>query len=312
MPTIDSADASAVKGYLNELQDRITASIEKLDSVKFRRDAWVRPEGGGGESRILSDGAVFERAGVSVSHVFGEKMPPSASIQRPEIAGAPFEAMGLSLVFHPRNPHVPTTHCNVRFLIARPAGGPEVWWFGGGFDLTPYYPYDEDVLHWHRCARDACQPLGTDVYEKYKAWCDRYFFLPHRNETRGVGGLFFDDLNEGGFNRCFAFQRSIGDHFLPAFLPILERRKDQPYGDRERQFQLYRRGRYVEFNLVLDRGTLFGLQSRGRTESILMSLPPIVRWEYDWHPAPESPEARLYEGFLRPRDYLTELGGKEG
>jgi len=309
MPTIDSADASAVKGYLNELQDRIAASIEKLDSVKFRRDAWVRPEGGGGESRILSDGAVFERAGVSVSHVFGEKMPPSASIQRPEIAGAPFEAMGLSLVFHPRNPHVPTTHCNVRFLIARPAGGPEVWWFGGGFDLTPYYPYDEDVLHWHRCARDACQPFGTDVYEKYKAWCDRYFFLPHRNETRGVGGLFFDDLNEGGFNRCFAFQRSIGEHFLPAFLPILERRRDLPYGDRERQFQLYRRGRYVEFNLVLDRGTLFGLQSRGRTESILMSLPPIVRWEYDWHPAPGSPEARLYEDFLRPRDYLAELGG---
>jgi coproporphyrinogen III oxidase len=309
MPTIDSADASAVKGYLNELQDRITASIEKLDSVKFRRDAWVRPEGGGGESRILSDGAVFERAGVSVSHVFGEKMPPSASIQRPEIAGAPFEAMGLSLVFHPRNPHVPTTHCNVRFLIARPSGGPEVWWFGGGFDLTPYYAYDEDVLHWHRCARDACQPFGTDVYEKYKAWCDRYFFLPHRNETRGVGGLFFDDLNEGGFSRCFAFQRSIGDHFLPAFLPILERRRDLPYGDRERQFQLYRRGRYVEFNLVCDRGTLFGLQSRGRTESILMSLPPIVRWEYDWHPAAGSPEARLYEDFLRPRDYLTELGG---
>ena len=309
MPTIDSADASAVKGYLNELQDRITASIEKLDSVKFRRDAWVRPEGGGGESRILSDGAVFERAGVSVSHVFGEKMPPSASIQRPEIAGAPFEAMGLSLVFHPRHPHAPTTHCNVRFLIARPAGSPEVWWFGGGFDLTPYYPYDEDVLHWHRCARDACQPFGTDVYEKYKAWCDRYFFLPHRNETRGVGGLFFDDLNEGAFNRCFAFQRSIGEHFLPAFLPILERRRDLPYGDRERQFQLYRRGRYVEFNLVLDRGTLFGLQSRGRTESILMSLPPTVRWEYDWHPAPGSPEARLYEDFLRPRDYLSELGG---
>ena len=309
MPTIDSADASAVKGYLNELQDRITASIEKLDSVKFRRDAWVRPEGGGGESRILSDGAVFERAGVSVSHVYGEKMPPSASIQRPEIAGAPFEAMGLSLVFHPRNPHAPTTHCNVRFLIARPAASPEVWWFGGGFDLTPYYPYDEDVLHWHRCARDACQPFGTDVYEKYKAWCDRYFFLPHRNETRGVGGLFFDDLNEGGFNRCFAFQRSIGEHFLPAFLPILERRRDLPYGDRERQFQLYRRGRYVEFNLVLDRGTLFGLQSRGRTESILMSLPPTVRWEYDWHPAPGSPEARLYEDFLRPRDYLSELGG---
>jgi coproporphyrinogen III oxidase len=309
MPTIDSADASAVLSYLNELQDRITASIEKLDSVQFRRDAWVRPEGGGGESRILSDGAVFERAGVSVSHVFGEKMPPSASIQRPEIAGAPFEAMGLSLVFHPRNPYAPTTHCNVRFLIARPAAGPEIWWFGGGFDLTPYYPYDEDALHWHRCARDACQPFGTDIYEKYKAWCDRYFFLPHRNETRGVGGLFFDDLNEGGFSRCFAFQRSVGEHFLPAFLPILERRNDQPYSDRERQFQLYRRGRYVEFNLVYDRGTLFGLQSRGRTESILMSLPPIVRWEYDWHPAPGSPEARLYEDFLHPRDYLAELAG---
>jgi coproporphyrinogen III oxidase len=308
MPTIDTADASAVLSFLNELQDRITAAVEKLDSTKFRRDAWVRPEGGGGESRILSDGAVFERAGVSVSHVFGEKMPPSASNQRPEIAGAPFEAMGLSLVFHPRNPYAPTTHCNVRFLIARPAGGPEVWWFGGGFDLTPYYPYDEDVLHWHRCARDACQPFGANVYAEYKAWCDRYFFLPHRNETRGVGGLFFDDLNDGGFERCFAFQRSVGEHFLPAFLPILERRKDQPYGDRERQFQLYRRGRYVEFNLVYDRGTLFGLQSRGRTESILMSLPPIVRWEYDWHPKPGSPEARLYEDFLRPRDYLSELG----
>ena len=308
MPTSDSADASAVLSYLNELQDRITAAVERLDSVKFRRDAWKRPEGGGGESRILSDGAVFERGGVSVSHVFGEKMPPSASNQRPEIAGAPFEAMGLSLVFHPRNPYVPTTHCNVRFLVARPANGAEVWWFGGGFDLTPYYPYDEDVLHWHRCTRDACQPFGTDVYEKYKAWCDRYFFLPHRNETRGVGGLFFDDLNDGGFERCFAFQRSVGDHFLPAFLPILERRRDQPYGDRERQFQLYRRGRYVEFNLVYDRGTLFGLQSRGRTESILMSLPPIVRWEYDWHPKPGSPEARLYEDFLRPRDYLGELG----
>jgi coproporphyrinogen III oxidase len=302
-----SADASAVKSYLNELQDRITAALENTDSVKFRRDVWERPEGGGGESRILSDGAVFERAGVSVSHVFGDKMPPSASSLRPEIAGAPFEAMGLSLVFHPRNPHAPTTHCNVRFLVARPAAGPEVWWFGGGFDLTPYYPYDEDVLHWHRTARDACQAFGPNLYEKYKSWCDRYFFLPHRNETRGVGGLFFDDLNENGFDRSFAFQRSIGDHFLPAFMPILERRKNQPYGDRERQFQLYRRGRYVEFNLVYDRGTLFGLQSRGRTESILMSMPPLVRWEYDWRPAPGSPEARLYEDFLRPRDFLTEL-----
>jgi coproporphyrinogen III oxidase len=309
MPKLEPADASAVKRYLNELQDRISAAVEKIDSVKFRRDAWDRPEGGGGESRILSDGAVFERAGVSVSHVFGERMPPSASNLRPEVAGAPFEAMGLSLVFHPRNPHAPTTHCNVRFLIARPASGPEVWWFGGGFDLTPYYPYNEDVLHWHRTAREACQEFGANVYGKYKDWCDRYFFLPHRNETRGVGGLFFDDLSEGGFGRCFEFQRSIGDHFLPAFMPILERRRDLPYTDRERQFQLYRRGRYVEFNLVYDRGTLFGLQSRGRTESILMSLPPIVRWDYDWQPAPGSPEARLYEEFLRPRDYLTELAG---
>ena len=312
MPTLQSADASAVKRYLNELQDRITAAVENADSVTFRRDSWTRPEGGGGESRVLEGGAVFERAGVSVSHVFGEKLPPSASNLRPEIAGAPFEAMGLSLVFHPRNPHVPTTHCNVRFLAARPAGAAEIWWFGGGFDLTPYYPQAEDVLHWHRTAQQACQPYGPALYEKYKSWCDRYFFLPHRNETRGVGGLFFDDLNEGGFERCFAFQRSIGDHFLPAYTPILERRKDQPYGDRERQFQLYRRGRYVEFNLVHDRGTLFGLQSRGRTESILMSLPPLVRWDYDWQPEPGSPEATLYENFLRPRDYLTELAGATG
>ena len=302
-----SADASAVKSYLSGLQDRITAALENVDSVKFERDLWERSEGGGGESRILSDGAVFERAGVSFSHVLGDKMPPSASSLRPEIAGAPFEAMGLSLVLHPRNPHVPTTHCNVRFFVARPVNAPEVWWFGGGFDLTPYYPHDEDVLHWHRTARDACHAFGADVYEKYKGWCDRYFYLPHRNETRGVGGLFFDDLNENGFDRSFAFQRSVGDHFLPAFMPILERRKDHPYGDRERQFQLYRRGRYVEFNLVYDRGTLFGLQSRGRTESILMSMPPLVRWEYDWRPAPGSPEARLYEDFLRPRDYLSEL-----
>jgi coproporphyrinogen III oxidase len=307
MSKVGSADASAVKRYLGELHDRITAAVEKCDPGKLRRDAWSRPEGGGGESRVLSDGTVLERAGVSVSHVFGENMPPSASNQRPEIAGAPFEAMGLSLVFHPRNPYVPTTHCNVRFLIARPASGPEVWWFGGGFDLTPYYPFDEDVLHWHHAARASCQPFGADLYEKYKSWCDRYFFLPHRNETRGVGGLFFDDLNDGGFERCFAFQRSIGDHFLPAYMPILERRKDTPYAERERQFQLYRRGRYVEFNLVYDRGTTFGLQSRGRTESILMSLPPLVRWEYDWNPQAGSAEARLYRDFLRPRDFLTEL-----
>ncbi|MDP9088490.1 MAG: oxygen-dependent coproporphyrinogen oxidase [Pseudomonadota bacterium] len=307
MPTLKPVDASAVKGYLSELQDRITQAVEKTESVKFRRDAWRRPEGGGGESRVLSDGEVFERAGVSVSHVFGAKMPPSSSLSRPEIAGAPFEAMGVSLVFHPRNPHAPTTHCNVRFFVARPVDGAEVWWFGGGFDLTPYYPYDEDVLHWHRTAREACQPFGAERYERYKSWCDRYFFLPHRNETRGVGGLFFDDLNDGGFEQSFAFMRSIGDHFLPAFMPILERRRDLPYGERERQFQLYRRGRYVEFNLVYDRGTLFGLQSHGRTESILMSLPPLVCWQYDWHPEAGSPEARLYEDFLRPRDYLKEL-----
>ena len=301
-------DATAVKRYLVGLQEHITSAVEKIDTAKFRRDAWDRPEGGGGESRILSEGSTFERAGVSISHVFGDKLPPSASNLRPEIAGAPFEAMGLSLVFHPRNPYAPTTHCNVRFLATRPHAGPAVWWFGGGFDLTPYYPYPEDVLHWHRCAREACLPFGADLYEKYKAWCDRYFFLPHRNETRGVGGLFFDDLSDGGFERSFALLRSVGDQFLPAFMPILERRKDQPYGDRERQFQLYRRGRYVEFNLVYDRGTLFGLQSRGRTESILMSLPPLVRWDYDWHPQPGSAEARLYEDFLRPRDYLKELG----
>jgi len=257
---------------------------------------------------VLSEGTVFERAGVSFSHVFGDKMPPSASSLRPEIAGAPFEAMGLSLVFHPRNPHAPTTHCNVRFLVASPSSGPAQWWFGGGFDLTPYYPYDEDVLHWHRTARDACQPFGSGTYQRYKEWCDRYFFLPHRNETRGVGGLFFDDLNQGGFERSFAFTRSVGDHFLPAYMPILERRKNQAYGERERGFQLYRRGRYVEFNLVYDRGTLFGLQSRGRTESILMSMPPLARWDYDWHPEPGSAEARLYEDFLRPRAYLDELG----
>jgi coproporphyrinogen III oxidase len=302
-----AVDTAVVRRYLSELQDRITAAVEKIDTVPFRRDVWVRPEGGGGETRILSDGAVFERAGVSISQVFGEKMPPSATNLRPEIAGAPFEAMGLSLVFHPRNPHAPTAHCNVRFLAARPKNAPAIWWFGGGFDLTPYYPYDEDVHHWHRTARDACLPFGPGLYEKYKAWCDRYFFLPHRNETRGVGGLFFDDLNESGFERSFAFLRSVGDHFMPAYMPILERRKDRLYGDRERQFQLYRRGRYVEFNLVCDRGTLFGLQSRGRTESILMSMPPLVRWEYDFRPQQGSAEARLYQDFLRPRDYLSEL-----
>ncbi len=301
------AAVAAVKSYLGALHDRITGALEAIDTARFRRDAWQRPEGGGGETRILSEGAVFERAGVGFSHVFGDKMPASASQQRPEIAGAPFEAMGLSLVFHPRNPYAPTTHANVRFLIATPRTGPSVWWFGGGFDLTPYYPFDADVLHWHRVARDACAPFGAGLYDTYKSWCDRYFFLPHRNETRGIGGLFFDDVNEGGFERCFAFMQSVGDHFLRAYLPILERRRDIPYSERERNFQLYRRGRYVEFNLVYDRGTLFGLQSRGRTESILMSLPPLVRWEYDWTPPDGSPEARLYTDYLRPRDFLKDL-----
>jgi coproporphyrinogen III oxidase len=301
-------DASAVKRYLNELHDRITAAVEGIDTAKFRRDAWSRPEGGGGESRVLAEGAVFERAGVSFSHVFGARMPASASQARPEMADAPFEAMGLSLVFHPRNPHAPTTHCNVRFLVATPRTGSPVWWFGGGFDLTPYYPYDQDVLHWHRTAQAACRPFGPDLYAKTKAWCDRYFFLPHRDETRGVGGLFFDDFNEHGFEHSFGFMQSVGDHFLPAYMPIVERRRQEPWSSREREFQLYRRGRYVEFNLVYDRGTLFGLQTRGRTESILMSLPPLVRWDYDWHPVPGSPEARLAD-FLRPRDYLAELAG---
>jgi coproporphyrinogen III oxidase len=292
---------------LNGLHDRITEAAEAIDTARFRRDVWQRPEGGGGESRILADGSVFERAGVSFSHVFGERLPQSASNLRPEIAGAAFEAMGISLVFHPRNPYLPTTHCNVRFLLAKPGTGTPVWWFGGGFDLTPYYPFDEDVLHWHSIAREACEPFGAGLYQRYKQWCDRYFFLPHRQETRGVGGLFFDDLEDGGFAHCFAFLRSVGDHFLPAYMPLAERRKNHPWGERERNFQLYRRGRYVEFNLLYDRGTLFGLQSRGRTESILMSMPPLARWDYDWQPQPGSPEERLYADFLRPRDYLAEL-----
>ncbi|HEY2683933.1 MAG TPA: oxygen-dependent coproporphyrinogen oxidase [Steroidobacteraceae bacterium] len=303
----DTVDAPAVRRYLLELQERITQAVEALDTQKFRRDAWQRPEGGGGESRVLSEGEVFERAGVSFSHVFGEKLPPAASNTRPHLTGAPFEAMGVSLVFHPRNPYAPTTHCNVRFIQATPAGLPASGWFGGGFDLTPYYPFAEDVLHWHRTAERACAPFGAERYAHYKSWCDRYFFLPHRNETRGVGGLFFDDLQEGGFEQSFALTRSVGDHFLPAYLPILERRRHTPFTDRERQFQLYRRGRYVEFNLVHDRGTLFGLQSRGRTESILMSLPPLARWEYDWHPEPGSKEADLYDNYLKPRDFLKEL-----
>lgn len=298
-------DSDAVLQYLRELQDRICAALEQLDGqAKFRRDQWQRAEGGGGETRVLRGGAVFEQAGVNFSHVMGQKLPPSATAQRPELADAKWLATGVSLVIHPLNPYVPTTHANVRFFAAATESS-SAWWFGGGFDLTPYYPFEDDVLHWHRTAARACEPFGSDVYRAHKQWCDRYFFLKHRNETRGVGGLFFDDLNEWGFERCFAYQRSVGDHFLPAYVPLVERRKDIPYGERERQFQLYRRGRYVEFNLVYDRGTSFGLQSGGRTESILMSLPPLVRWEYDWKPEPGSPEERLYQDFLRPRDWLA-------
>jgi coproporphyrinogen III oxidase len=299
-------DITAVIAYLRKLHDQISDGIEQLDGKQFRRDAWQRPEGGGGESRVLSNGAIFEQAGINFSHVVGKQLPPSATAARPELAGASWTATGISLVFHPRNPYIPTTHANVRFFLAEKPGMKPVWWFGGGFDLTPYYIYEEDILDWHRIAQQACLPFGAEVYARYKAECDQYFFLKHRNETRGVGGLFFDDLNHWDFERSFAFQQSVGDHFLKAYRPIVERRKDLPYGDRERQFQLYRRGRYVEFNLVYDRGTLFGLQSNGRTESILMSMPPLVRWEYDYHPEPGTAEARLYD-YLKPRDWLTEL-----
>ena len=252
----------------------------------------------------MADGALFEKAGVGFSDVQGKALPRAATAQRPELAGRSFRAMGVSLVLHPENPYVPTTHANVRFFQAEKPGEDPVWWFGGGFDLTPYYAFAEDVLHWHRQALAACEPFGAEVYDRYKAWCDEYFYLRHRQETRGVGGLFYDDLNEGGFERCFALTRSVGDHFLPAYLPIVERRRDHDYGERERAFQLYRRGRYVEFNLIYDRGTLFGLQSGGRTESILMSMPPLAAWTYAWEPEPGSPEATLYRDYLEPRDWL--------
>jgi len=299
---------AAVKQFLLGLQQRITSTVEALDGgATFRHDAWQRAEGGGGESRILRDGRLLEQGGVAFSHVVGNRLPPSATQHRPELAGASWEAMGVSLVFHPHNPYVPTTHMNVRFFVADRPDGEPVWWFGGGFDLTPYYPIDEDVLHWHRVAERACAPFGTEVYPRYKKWCDEYFFLKHRGETRGIGGLFFDDLSEWPFEQAFGLQQAVGNAFLDAWVPIAEKRRDMPFGERERQFQLYRRGRYVEFKLVWDRGTLFGLQSGGRTESILMSLPPLVRWEYDYRPEPGTPEAKLYSDYLRPRDWLTEL-----
>jgi coproporphyrinogen III oxidase len=296
-------DRNAVRSYLLALQDEICRALEKEDGGKFQEDTWTRTEGGGGRSRVLSDGAVFEKAGVGFSHVSGASLPPSSTALRPELAGRPFHAMGVSLVVHPRNPFVPTTHLNVRFFLAEETAGPvsaPVWWFGGGFDLTPCYGFDEDCRHWHRAAREAC---GHGFYPKFKRWCDEYFFLKHRQEARGIGGVFFDDFNTGNFEECFAFMRRVGEAFLPAYLPIVQRRKTTTYGERERDFQLYRRGRYVEFNLVWDRGTLFGLQSGGRTESILMSLPPQVTWRYNWQPKPGTPEARLYEHFLPPKNW---------
>ncbi|HKK05925.1 MAG TPA: oxygen-dependent coproporphyrinogen oxidase [Gammaproteobacteria bacterium] len=300
-------DVNAVKTYLLDLQDGICSALEAEDGqASFAEDAWERESGGGGgRSRVMAGGAVFEQAGINFSHVHGPGLPASATAHRPELAGRGFEALGVSLVIHPHNPYVPTSHANVRFFIAEKPDADPVWWFGGGFDLTPYYAEEEDVVHWHRTAKAACDPFGEDVYQRYKQWCDEYFFIKHRDEPRGIGGLFFDDLNEWGFERCFEFMRSVGDHYLPAYVPIVQRRREIEYGERERDFQLYRRGRYVEFNLVYDRGTLFGLQTGGRTESILMSLPPLVKWRYNWSPEPGTPEARLYDHFLKPKDWLA-------
>lgn len=306
---VDEPDANSVGSFLRRLQDQICASLENEDGgARFMADTWIRKTGGegGGDTRVLSDGAVFEKAGVNFSRIKGGSLPPSATAARPELANSPFEGMGISLVVHPRNPYVPTSHANIRFFIVWPDGNEPVWWFGGGFDLTPYYGFVEDAVHWHETARAACSPFGRELYPRCKAACDSYFFLKHRNEARGIGGLFFDDFSEKNFDHSFEFAQSVGGHFLPAYLPIVQGRKDIPFGDRERSFQLYRRGRYVEFNLVWDRGTLFGLQSGGRTESILMSLPPAVEWRYDWKPEPGSPEERLYTDFLPARDWLAD------
>ena len=300
-------DIDAVKQYLLSLQDDICQQLQDEDgSGAFFEDSWQRDEGGGGRSRVMTNGKVIEKGGVNFSHVTGDTLPPSASAHRPELAGRRWQAMGVSLVIHPENPYVPTSHANVRLFVAEKEGEAPVWWFGGGFDLTPFYPFEDDVRHWHQVARDALTPFGKDLYPEFKAWCDDYFFLKHRNETRGVGGLFFDDFHRFDFDQSFAMMRAVGDAYIRAYRPIVARRKRMEWGEREREFQLYRRGRYVEFNLVFDRGTLFGLQSGGRTESILMSLPPLVRWEYDWHPQPGSPEAELYDHYLTPRDWLDE------
>ena len=300
-------EIAAIRDYLIDLQERIVGRLEAADGLPFRRDEWQRPEGGGGISRLIEEGHLFERGGVNFSQVMGSALPASATAQRPELAGRRWQALGVSLVLHPRNPYCPTAHMNVRFFIAEKEGEKPVWWFGGGMDMTPYYGFAEDAAFFHQNCHDALAPFGAGLYADYKAWCDRYFFLKHRNEARGIGGIFFDDLNadgEKGFEHCFALTRSVGDQFTAAYLPIAERRRHIPHGERERDFQAYRRGRYVEFNLVWDRGTLFGLQSGGRTESILMSLPPIVKWRYDWHPEPGSEEEKLYTEFLPPRDWI--------
>ncbi len=299
-----SIPKEAIKNYFLNLQESIVSRMESLDGKPFRRDAWDRPEGGGGISRLVEEGNFLERAGANFSHVMGEKLPPSASAHRPELAGRRWEAMGVSLVFHPRNPYVPTVHMNVRCFIAEKEGEEPVWWFGGGMDLTPYYGFEEDAVHFHSTCKKALEHFGPDWHPRFKKWCDEYFHLKHRGEPRGVGGIFFDDLNTPDFDTCFNLMQSVGDHFLPAYVPIFERRKDTGFGERERDFQAYRRGRYVEFNLVFDRGTLFGLQSGGRTESILMSMPPIVKWRYDWKPEAGTPEARLYTDFLVAKDWV--------
>ncbi|MFT5645015.1 MAG: coproporphyrinogen III oxidase [Janthinobacterium sp.] len=295
---------NAVKAYLLDLQNAIVQALEVQDGKPFALDAWQRPEGGGGLTRVVEEGHVLERGGVNFSHVMGASLPASAAASRPDLGGQPWEAMGVSLVLHPRNPHAPTVHMNVRFFTTTNAAGDPVWWFGGGMDLTPYYGYADDARHFHQSCCDALTPFGADLHPRFKTWCDDYFYLKHRREPRGVGGIFFDDVNEGGFEHCFAMMRSVGDSFIDAYLPILARRKDLDYGERERDFQAYRRGRYVEFNLVYDRGTLFGLQSGGRTEAILMSMPPLVKWRYDWQPEAGSPEAALYSDFLVHRDWL--------
>ena len=295
---------SNIKNYLTAMQDKICAELAAVDGQLFCEDSWMRQEGGGGRSRLIEQGAVIERGGVNFSHVEGKGLPLSASALRPDLAGCDFQALGVSLVIHPHNPYVPTSHANVRFFIAEKEGMEPIWWFGGGFDMTPYYGFEEDCVHWHKMAKQACEPFGETVYPRFKKECDEYFFLKHRNEARGIGGLFFDDLNEWGFDTCFAWMKSVIEHYLLAYLPIVKKRKNTPYSEKEREFQLYRRGRYVEFNLIYDRGTLFGLQSGGRTESILMSLPSLVSWKYDWHPEKDSPEAELYERYLPVRDWI--------